>query len=64
MNSMILHELFFDGFGDQSAPGSRVADALAKDFGSFERWRAKFIGMGKALAGPPPIASTHEGGEQ
>src|ERR1700736_407429 len=34
MNSMILHELFFDGLGDQSGPGSDLADALSRDFGS------------------------------
>jgi Fe-Mn family superoxide dismutase len=51
MNSMILHELFFDGLGDQSEPGPTLQDALAKDFGSLERWRAEFIAMGKALGG-------------
>src|SRR5258708_5938320 len=51
MNSMILHELFFDGLGDQSEPGPALRDALAQDFGSFERWRAEFVAMGKALGG-------------
>ena len=51
MNSMILHELFFDGLGDQSGPGAALRDALARDFGSFERWRAEFVAMGKALGG-------------
>jgi len=51
MNSMILHELFFDGLGQQSAPGPALHDALAKDFGSFERWQSEFIAMGKALGG-------------
>jgi superoxide dismutase, Fe-Mn family len=50
-NSMILHELFFDGLGDQSEPGKELAAALARDFGSVERWRAEFVAMGKALAG-------------
>ena len=27
MNSMILHELFFDGLGDQSEPGTSLRDA-------------------------------------
>src|SRR4026209_2933726 len=40
MNSMILHELFFDGLGDQSEPGPALRDALAQDFRSFERRRA------------------------
>jgi len=50
-NSMILHELFFDGLGDESAPGLELAAVLARDFGSVERWRSEFIAMGKALAG-------------
>ena len=51
MNSMVLHELFFDGLGDQSGPGRQLADALARDFGSLERWRSEFVAMGKALGG-------------
>jgi superoxide dismutase, Fe-Mn family len=50
-NSMILHEVFFDGLGDESEPGARLKDALTRDFGSCERWRAEFIAMGKALGG-------------
>src|SRR5437588_5980371 len=51
MNSMILHELFFDGLGDQSEPSASLRDAIGRDFGSFERWRAEFVAMGKALGG-------------
>src|SRR5918995_3834510 len=51
MNSMILHEVFFDGLGEESEPGSKLVDALARDFGSFERWRAEFTAMCKALGG-------------
>ncbi len=51
MNSMILHELFFDGLGDQSEPGPVVREALSRDFGSLDRWRSEFIAMGKALGG-------------
>jgi Fe-Mn family superoxide dismutase len=50
-NSMILHELFFDGLGDQSDPGPALRDALIRDFGSVERWREEFTAMGKALGG-------------
>jgi superoxide dismutase, Fe-Mn family len=50
-NSMILHELFFDGLGEESAPGKTLAAAIARDFGSFARWRSEFIAMGKALGG-------------
>jgi Fe-Mn family superoxide dismutase len=51
MNSMILHEVFFDGLGDESEPAPALRDALARDFGSYERWRSEFIAMGKALGG-------------
>jgi Fe-Mn family superoxide dismutase len=51
MNSMILHELFFDGLGDQSEPRGALREAIGRDFGSFERWRAEFVAMGKALGG-------------
>jgi superoxide dismutase, Fe-Mn family len=50
-NSMILHEVFFDGLGDHSGPGAELAEALSRDFGSPERWRAEFVAMGKALGG-------------
>ena len=50
MNSMILHELFFDGLGDQSEPRDVLHDAIIRDFGSFERWRAEFVAMGKHSA--------------
>src|SRR5262245_16213966 len=51
MNSMILHELFFDGLGEQSEPGPNLRDALARDFGSFERWRSEVVAMGQARGG-------------
>jgi Fe-Mn family superoxide dismutase len=51
MNSMILHELFFDGLGEQSEPDGGLLQGLARDFGSVERWRAEFVAMGKALGG-------------
>jgi Fe-Mn family superoxide dismutase len=51
MNSMILHELFFDGLGDESEPDTGLREAIVRDFGSFERWRAEFVAIGKALGG-------------
>ena len=51
MNSMILHELYFDGLGASGDPGSALSDAFKRDFGSFERWRGEFVAMGKALGG-------------
>ena len=61
MNSMILHELFFDGLGDQSEPSSALREALARNFGSFERWRAEFVAMGKALGGWTAFKPAHGG---
>jgi superoxide dismutase, Fe-Mn family len=52
MNSMILHEAYFNSLGKG---GSRPASALAKrieaDFGSEKKWRDEFVAMGKALGG-------------
>lgn len=50
-NSMILHELFFDSLGEQSEPDPVLKDALVRQFGSVDRWRAEFTAMGKALGG-------------
>jgi Fe-Mn family superoxide dismutase len=50
-NSMILHEIYFDGLGGGSAVSGALKDAIAKDFGSLERWRAEFAAMGKAEGG-------------
>ena len=50
-NSMILHEVYFAGLGDESQPGPALTEALARDFGSVDRWRAEFVAMGKAEGG-------------
>ncbi|HEX7198110.1 MAG TPA: Fe-Mn family superoxide dismutase [Dongiaceae bacterium] len=50
-NSMILHEIYFAGLGGSDEIGPAMADQLARDFGSFDRWRAEFTAMGRALAG-------------
>ncbi|MBI5612455.1 MAG: Fe-Mn family superoxide dismutase [Gammaproteobacteria bacterium] len=50
-NSMILHELYFDGLGESSGPGGKLLDALKRGFGGFERWQAEFSFMGKAQGG-------------
>jgi superoxide dismutase, Fe-Mn family len=51
MNSMILHEAYFDSLGGGGAAGGSLAAAIARDFGSVERWRAEFSAMGKAEGG-------------
>jgi superoxide dismutase, Fe-Mn family len=50
-NSMILHEIYFDGLGGGSKVSGALAEAITRDFGSFERWRAEFSAMGKAEGG-------------
>ncbi len=51
MNSMILHELYFDSLGAGGTPTGNLADALARDFGGVDRWLAEFSAMGKAEGG-------------
>jgi Fe-Mn family superoxide dismutase len=51
-NSMLLHELYFDALGGTGGASDGVlAEAIARDFGSFERWQAEFTAMGRALGG-------------
>lgn len=50
-NSMIIHELYFDGLGGEDDPKGVLADAMTRDFGSIARWKAEFTAMGKALGG-------------
>lgn len=50
-NSMILHELYFSGFGTPSDPIEPLSQTIEQNFGSFDRWAAEFAGMGKALGG-------------
>jgi len=51
-NSMLLHELYFDGLGGEGQPMvPAMALALQSSFGSVERWREEFVAMGKALGG-------------
>jgi superoxide dismutase, Fe-Mn family len=50
-NSMILHELYFDGLGGPGSPNGALAEAIARDFGSFDRWRVEFAAVGKAIGG-------------
>src|SRR5881296_1161191 len=40
-NSMILHELYFDGLGAEGAPDAALRGALTRDFGSVERWQSE-----------------------
>src|SRR5258705_13691367 len=46
-NSMILHEIYFDSLGGGAAPGGALAQAIARDFGSIDRWRTEFAAHGQ-----------------
>jgi superoxide dismutase, Fe-Mn family len=48
---MILHEIYFDGLGGAGRPTGALAEAIARDFGSLDRWRVEFSAMGKAEGG-------------
>jgi Fe-Mn family superoxide dismutase len=50
-NSMVLHEIYFDGLGGGGSLQGALAEAIARDFGSVERWRTEFSAMGKAEGG-------------
>jgi Fe-Mn family superoxide dismutase len=52
LNSTLLHELYFASLGgDGRAVPETMAEALAHDFGSPDRWRQEFIMLANALAG-------------
>ena len=52
LNSVILHEAYFASLGKGgSSPGAGLARQLEGDFGSHEKWRTEFAGIGKALGG-------------
>jgi Fe-Mn family superoxide dismutase len=50
-NSMIIHELYFDGLGGEGDPKGALAEQMKKDFGGVARWKAEFSAVGKALGG-------------
>jgi Fe-Mn family superoxide dismutase len=52
-NSMILHEIYFDGLGGGGVPTGALAEAVARDFGSVDRWRSEFAAMVKPKAAAP-----------
>jgi Fe-Mn family superoxide dismutase len=51
LNSTLLHELYFASLGGDGKPTKALSEALARDFGSVDRWRAEFEAMGNALGG-------------
>lgn len=50
-DSVILHEMYFDGLGGDGAPGGDIATALSAAFGSFGAWQEEFVRVSRALGG-------------
>jgi Fe-Mn family superoxide dismutase len=51
-NSVILHELYFDGLTLKTAdPAQAIRKAIDKRFGSLDKWAADFVASAKAAAG-------------
>src|SRR5437868_1034398 len=51
LNSTLLHELYFASMGGDGQLTDPLKEALARDFGSVDRWRDEFVAMGQALSG-------------
>ena len=52
LNSTLLHELYFASLGgDGRVLPDALVSAIAKDFGSVDRWRREFVGIANGLAG-------------
>ena len=49
LNSTLLHELYFASLGGDGQPTKGMAQVLAEQFGSLERWRSEFRAMGYVL---------------
>ena len=51
LNSTLLHELYFASLGGDGQPTPGIKEALARDFGSYQKWKTEFRAMAGALAG-------------
>src|SRR6185295_17931864 len=51
LNSTLLHELYFASLGGEGKVTKALSEAIARDFGSVQRWRSEFDAMGYALGG-------------
>ncbi|HET9699655.1 MAG TPA: Fe-Mn family superoxide dismutase [Burkholderiales bacterium] len=50
LNSMVLHEIYFESLGGGSFPSDDLVEALTRHFGSFERWHVQFAGLARSQA--------------
>lgn len=51
MNSMILHEFYFDNLGGDGVPGGSIKDVISRDFNSVDAWQHDFKLTGQSLSG-------------
>lgn len=53
LNGVILHEFYFEnlGRGKSAKPSAKLADLIAKEFGSFDKWAENFKACGMAARG-------------
>lgn len=51
LNSTLLHELYFASLGGDGKQAATMAEVLARDFGTVDRWRGEFVAMANGLAG-------------
>lgn len=51
MNSMILHEYYFDNLGGDGKIGGDIKNTLTQQFGSLEAWEHDFKLTGQSLSG-------------
>jgi Fe-Mn family superoxide dismutase len=49
--SVVLHELYFDNLGGNGQADNEIRTALAKPFGSFDRWETEFRKIAQGLGG-------------
>lgn len=50
LNSMVLHETYFESLGGGSFPTDDLVEALRRHFGSFERWHVQFAALARSQA--------------
>lgn len=49
-SSALLHELYFETFGDWGRdPSEALKAAISRDFGSFSSWQQEFVGLAQSL---------------
>src|SRR5262249_62176718 len=50
-NSVILHEEYFGNLGGNGKAAGPLQQAIAKQYGSFDKWESDFRGTSNALGG-------------